>query len=118
MQKIPLNLAQAGMVLAKPITRENGMVLVAEGTELSEGVINRLQRMEVAQVVVQGEPLDLDDSGGGSSAGKRLQRIEHLFRAHEEDTWMQEVKSFFKDYFRSRAAMDAAAGPSESEKES
>lgn len=117
MQKIPLNLAQAGMVLAKPVTRENGMVLVAEGTELSENVINRLQGMEVPQVVVKGEPLDLDDSGGGSSSGKRLERMDHLFRGHQEDPWMQEVKSFFKDYFRSRAAMEASAGASDSEEE-
>ena len=116
MQKIPLNLAQAGMVLAKPVTRENGMVLVAEGTELSESVISRLQRMEIPQIVVKGEPLDLDDAGG-ASAGKRLERLNHLFRAYEDDPWMQEVKSFFKDYFRSRAAREASADASQSEEE-
>ncbi len=37
MQKVPLSMVQPGMVLEKPVTRENGMTLIGAGTEPSEG---------------------------------------------------------------------------------
>jgi hypothetical protein len=107
MQKIPLELARAGMVLEKPIMRENGLILVAEGTELSETLIGRLRTMEVEFVLVHGHPLDLEGLGGESSAGKRLERLDQLFRRHD-DEWMLKVKAFLKNYFQSRAAREAA----------
>ena len=45
MQKIPLQLARPEMILAKPVTRENGMVLIAAGTVLTAGLISRLDNM-------------------------------------------------------------------------
>ena len=108
MQKIPLELARAGMVLEKPIMRDNGLVLVAEGTELTEPLLERLVAMQVEFILVQGHPLDLDGMAGGGSAAKRLERMDHLFRRHGDD-WMLKVKTFLKNYFRSRAAREAAA---------
>ena len=60
MQKIPLSLAKAGFVLAKPVLRDNGMVLVAEGTELTEALLARLASMEVASLTVEGAPVDME----------------------------------------------------------
>jgi hypothetical protein len=111
MQKIPLELARAGMVLEKPITRENGLVLVAEGTELSEPLIGRLASMKVESIIVQGRPVDLE-GGRESSAAGRLERLDHLFRRHE-DPWMLKVKAFLRKYFHSRASREAHPGESE-----
>jgi hypothetical protein len=107
MQKIPLELARAGMILEKPIIRENGLVLVAEGTEFSDALLGRLRTMEVEFVFVQGHPVDLDGLGGDGSASRRLERLDQLFRRHD-DEWMLKVKAFLKNYFQSRAARDAA----------
>ena len=58
MQRVALNLVQPGMVLAKPILNEDGMPLCAEGTVLSDVLIERLQRMNVTTVVLKGNPVD------------------------------------------------------------
>jgi hypothetical protein len=112
MQKIPLELAGAGMVLEKPILRENGLVLVAEGTMLNDSLIARLKGMEVEFVVVQGRPVDLDGAGDQGLPAQRLARLDHLFRSHG-DEWMLKVKSFLKNHFQARAARDASAGKAE-----
>ena len=61
MQKIPLEKAAEGMVLAKPIARENGVVLMGEGTELNEQLIERLKGLDITTITVKGSPLGGDD---------------------------------------------------------
>lgn len=112
MQRIPLNLAEEGMTLAKPITRDNGMVLVGEGTELTASLIARLENMDVSHVTVKGGPVD---AGGGDS--ERAGRLDHLFRKHKGDPWMQAVKKHFHSYFTMRAASLAKASQAEEEEE-
>jgi len=90
------------MVLAKPITRDNGMVLMAEGTELNRSGLDRLHRLGIGHLVVEGEPVDLSDDSTGLSCAKRLERLGYLFRGYEDDAWMLTVKAFFEAYFRKR----------------
>ncbi|GAB6162584.1 hypothetical protein JCM12298_17430 [Desulfothermus naphthae] len=99
MQKIPVDKAKAGMVLAKPVLKENGMVLIAEGTELKENHFPILRKQGVKFIVVKGNPLDLGEGAYGFSVKKRLERLDHLFRRHQDNLWMQKVKEFFKVYF-------------------
>ncbi|MGE4296871.1 MAG: hypothetical protein AB7E47_02485 [Desulfovibrionaceae bacterium] len=111
MQKIPLNLAAAGMVLAKPVMRDNGTVLVAEGTELTDNLLFRLENMHVDNVVVEGSPVAMGDSEGiasGADWGKRLERLDHLFRHHGGDPYMAAVKAWLHEYFAVKAAGVAA----------
>ncbi len=112
MQKIPVKLAESGMKLAKPVTRDNGMVVLAEGLELTESLISRLEGMDVERIVVQGNPLDLG-SGGDSSWGKKSERLDHLFRRYNEDKWMFRVKGFFREYFNLKAAAQKAVEDAE-----
>lgn len=104
MQKISLSLAKPGMALAKPILRDNGLVLVAENTELSESLLARLERMEIDTVTVQGHPVGLGDGGGDSPYALRLGRLEHLFRRYPQDPWMQKVHAHIQHYFQLKAA--------------
>jgi hypothetical protein len=109
MQKIPLQLARPEMVLAKPVTRENGMVLIAAGTVLSAGLISKLDNMGVEQLVVEGETLEM---GGGCSEEvlvKKRERLDHLFRNFSEDKYMQQVKQVVSDYYARQCALAAAA---------
>lgn len=109
MQKIPLNLAKEGMALAKPVLRDNGLVLVAEGTELSASLLERLERMGIDTVVVQGNPVDMDGIAGGTEYTKRIERLDHLFRKFKADPWMNDLKERLRNYFQVKAAAQAAA---------
>ncbi len=108
MQKIPVKLAAPGMKLAKPVTRENGMVVIAEGAELSESLIARLEQMNIERITVKGNPVDMNGDGS-SSWDKRAERLDHLFRRYRKDKWMSRVKGFFKGYFELKAAEQKAA---------
>lgn len=109
MQKIPLNLAKPGMKLAKPVLKDNSIVIVAEGAELTETVLFRLENMGVGTITVEGNPVQLEGMGANTSAAGRLARLDHLFRRQGGDEWMQRVKKFLRHYFEIRAAAQAKA---------
>ncbi len=115
MQKIPINLAREGMVLEKPVMRDNGMVLVGEGTEITPKLVQRLENMGISKIVVKGEPVDMEGMAGGTSFSKRAERLDHLFRQFSEDEWMQQVKEFVRSYFQQKAAEEAAFSESTGE---
>jgi len=109
MQKIPLQLARADMVLSKPVTRENGMVLVAAGTVLTEGLISKLDNMGVELIVVEGDSLE---TGGGCSEevlARKRERLDQLFRNFGDDAYMQRVKQMVSEYYVRQCALAAAA---------
>lgn len=108
MQKIPLNLAKPGMALARPILRDNGLVLVAENTELSASLLERLERMDIPTITVQGHPVDFGEAGESIHV-KRLGRLERLFRRHNQDAWMLKVREHIHDYLQLKSV---ASGPS------
>ena len=60
MQKIPLMLAKAGMVLAKDVFRGDtptGMPICGKDTVLTDDLIMRLDHLDVQSVTVQGHPV-------------------------------------------------------------
>lgn len=89
MRKVALDAAEEGMVLARPVTRDNGMVLVAAGTVVTPALVDRLRRMGIAQLVVEGE----DPGRPPVDAAARLARLEHLFRGFAGDPFMTKVKA-------------------------
>ncbi len=108
MQKIPLNIAQPGMVLAKPVARPDGMVVAAPGTELSEALLARIESMGIDKVTVEGAPVDMDGPAGDTAFDKRLERMDHVFRRYAGDKWMTQIKQLMKHYFKMKAAEQAA----------
>ncbi len=106
MQKIPVNLAKAGMVLEKSVLRDNGLVLVAQGTEISEALLNRLENMGVEWITVEGAPVEMEGMAPPKTYEQRMQEMDHLFRRYKNDKWMDSMKSFLKSYFRRKAEME------------
>lgn len=67
MQKIPLNLAAAEMVLARDIFKNDspsGMPICGKGTVLSDPLISRLQQLGVQSLYVEGHPVWLEGDRG------------------------------------------------------
>ncbi|HNY65123.1 MAG TPA: hypothetical protein PKM41_06765 [Deltaproteobacteria bacterium] len=114
MQKIPIGLAAPGMVLAKPILNEKGMPLCAEGTELTEMLIDRLRAMNVTILTVKGHPIDTGDRE--KTLEERLAEIEDRFIRVKGDPIMDEVKDAIMRAVRKEAAereaMEAREGSS------
>lgn len=57
MQKILLAQAKEGMVLGREIETPEGRVLCGKGTELSESILNRLAKMDIVSIFVEGHPV-------------------------------------------------------------
>ncbi|WP_460031987.1 hypothetical protein [Megalodesulfovibrio paquesii] len=96
------------MTLARPVFREGGQVLVGEGTELSAGLLERLQAMAVESITVQGRPVQMEGLGEGTDYATRLERLEHLFRHHQGNAFMGSMKTQLARFFQHMAAAEAA----------
>jgi hypothetical protein len=108
MQKIPIDLAAPGMKLAKPVIKEGGMTIMAEGMELTESLIVRLENMKIDRITVQGHHVDMGGAGSGTKYAERLERLDVLFRRYGEDKWMMRVKNRMSQYFQIKAAAQEA----------
>ncbi|NDV18774.1 hypothetical protein GO013_04995 [Pseudodesulfovibrio sp. JC047] len=108
MQKIPLSLATPGMKLAKPVLKDGGMTIMAEGMELTSSLIARLDSMDVERITVQGTPVEMGGAGAGTRWAERLERLDILFRQYANDTWMTRVKGRMGQYFQLKAAAQEA----------
>ncbi len=108
MQKIPLALAAPGMKLAKPVTKEGGMTIMAEDMELTESLISRLENMKIDRITVQGNPVDMGGAGAGTKFAERIERLDTLFRRYEKDKWMMRLKVRMGQYFQIKAAAQEA----------
>lgn len=54
MPKLIISDLKPGLRLLKPVTNASGMVLLTEGLELTEELIERLHKMEIESVIVRG----------------------------------------------------------------
>jgi hypothetical protein len=90
MQKVPIALATPGMVLAKPIMNDKGMPLCAEGTALTETLIDRLRAMNVTVLPVMGHPLG--DGSPAKTLEEKLAEIENRFVWVKGDPLMDKLK--------------------------
>ena len=99
MQKIPLEKAAEGMILAKPIVRESGVVLMCEGTELNEQLIERLKGLYISKVTVKGRPL-------GGEAEKSVEvliaELEERFVPVSSDKLCLQIKDIIKKDIKRR----------------
>ena len=101
MQKIPLDHAKAGMVLAADATTTDGNVLAPADSTLDDLILRRLDLAGIKKIVVQGKPVRGADMGYNAEA--RLKRLEHLFRAHQHDKFMMTLKNVLHKHFLERA---------------
>jgi len=101
MQKISLNQASPGMVLAVDVMTTDGRVLASDGTPVDDAMLRRLALAGVTKLVVQGKPVPKADMGYDALA--RMSRLDHLFRAHQEDRFMMTLKNMLFKHFEVRS---------------
>ena len=76
MQEILSLQAQEDMVLAKDVMTPDGRVLCGKGTSLTAAIIERILKMDISHITVEGHPVDV---GGEKSLEEELADIEERF---------------------------------------
>ena len=76
MQQILSIQAKEGMLLAKDVMTPEDRVLCGKGTKLTANLINRLIKMEIMHVTVEGHPINIP---GEKSLKEELVAIEERF---------------------------------------
>lgn len=94
MQKIPVSKATEGMVLAKPVLRESGVVLMGENTELNEMLIEKLQDLDINHIVVKGRPLDT--GGEEKTLDQIYAELDERFSMISSDKLAAQIKEIIK----------------------
>lgn len=111
MQKIPLNLAAAEMVLARDIYKNDsptGMPICGKGTELSDSLISRLQQMGVQSLYVEGHPVWQE---GDRDLTEQLADLEKRFSKTLDNRYNLLLLDIYRNYFT--AAMGDTGGRTE-----
>lgn len=104
MQKLPINLVQPGMVLAKAVIKDNGMALCAEGSELTAALIERLVQMNISSLTVKGHPIDLGEQP--MTLEDRIRELEARFARIEDDPLMMQVRDAISQAMLTQARED------------
>ena len=94
MARVPIDKLVPGMRLSRPVTNKNGMVMLGEGTELTQALIARIEVLDVGGVHIQGysqpqEPKEellrqLDERFKNVEKEPHMDRLKRLLREHIE----------------------------------
>ncbi len=100
MQRIKVEQAAPGMVIAHPIETSNGQVLCAKGTELSEGLIGRLEKIEISHIFVEGHPVD--DGKPRKTLEEELATLERRFGSVTDNKLMSALKIIVQKHIQKK----------------
>ncbi|MFP4380275.1 MAG: hypothetical protein ACLFUS_07215 [Candidatus Sumerlaeia bacterium] len=101
MQRLPVKLLESGMIVAREVTNNNGIVLVNLGTELDDKLIFRLENMNIKKVMVKGCPVQLADYMP-KTLDQKLEHMEIGFSRCKDDPLMQKFRVLVKNHLIQR----------------
>jgi len=107
MQRIKVEQAAPGMVIAHPLETPNGQILCAKGTELTGGLVDRLEKIEITHVFVEGHPVD--DGRHRKSLEEELSALEQRFSSVADDKLMGALKMIVQKYLRDKHSREIEA---------
>jgi hypothetical protein len=96
MQKIPLALAESGMVLARDINRKDnagGPPICGKGVTLTLSLIERLKLLGVQTISVEGRPVR---TTGETSLEEMLRALDKRFKKFEDDPLTGKLKEIYR----------------------
>lgn len=78
MPRISVEKLEPGMRLAKPVTNRSGLVMLAEDTELTTALIEKINGLDIGGVYVQGMTRpDVSKDEMLAGLDRRFKRVEH-----------------------------------------
>lgn len=99
MQKIPISLAEAGMVLAKDVRKDDDSTsppICGKGVVLTDALISRLDRMGIQALAVEGHPVKME---GDLTLDEMLKALEKRFSKVTDDPLMVKIKEAYGEHF-------------------
>ncbi len=99
MQKIPLLLAEPDMVLARDIFRDdnaNGPPICGRGITLTGSLIERLKRMGVQTISVEGHPVRMD---GDRNPEEIISALDRRFKKAGNDSLSSKLKEIYRAHY-------------------
>ncbi len=106
MKRVPLDEAEPGMVLAKPVTNQTGMTVLPAGTELDQDLLKRLDRMNLTAVYVEG----VAGAAGAKSPADLEQDLNRRFRKVTGDPTQVMIREAVRRHVQAAQAEAAAGG--------
>jgi len=100
MQKIPLQLARAGMVLARAVFRNDspsGNPVCGKDVVLTDSLIARLETMDVKAVYIKGHPVR---QPGDPTLDDMLRDLDLRFEKVIQDPLMGKLHAVYTDYLK------------------
>ncbi|MFC1524097.1 hypothetical protein ACFL6N_04830 [Thermodesulfobacteriota bacterium] len=94
MQEILTIQAAEGMVLARDVMTEEGRVLCGKGTVMSANLIERLLKMEINHIAVEGHPVEVE---GEKSLEEEIADLELRFSKVEDTPPLMYIMKRFKE---------------------
>lgn len=91
MKRVLIDRLKPGMKLAKPVVNDAGMILIGDGTLLSDTHINRLQNMSISSVFIEGT------AGPAKTGEELLAELDARFRKTENEPYMATLKRIMKE---------------------
>jgi len=92
MPKITVDRLVVGMCLAEPITNEHGLVLINEGIELTEALIEKIKNLRIESVKIKG------DSKPEETKEEMILALEERFKNAISYPHMDTIKKIIKEH--------------------
>jgi hypothetical protein len=94
------------MVLARSVSRPDGLVLVGEGLTLTEAVIARIRSVGISTIWVEGNPLGPEGDVGNLRVV--AEKLPYLFRRQRNNVFMMTLCNVFARHFARKIAEQRA----------
>ncbi len=101
MIRLPTDKLKPGQILAQEVMRDDGVVLMAKGQELSESGISMLTRLDIESVVVEGDHFASEEE---RKAYLRQQEddLQMRFSRVEQDPVLRAIREMIRTRLRER----------------
>ena len=95
MSRVSISDLVPGSVLLRPVVNRNGLTLIAEGTELTEPLINKIRNMDVDSAYVRGSKRALPP------CEEALADLDRRFGKTESEPFMSLIKNAISNHIMS-----------------
>ncbi len=95
-QRIPISLAQPGMITASEVKDEQGRTLCGPGTELNAEVLQKFARLGVKFITVEGHPINFPWE---RPLEEELRLLEARFEKVKDDPHLMLLKKVIRNYW-------------------